>query len=306
MVVAGSSRARYRFPCVSAETASVLTQQKECRIRADRRARADAALQELHLLMALKYSPAEPGSAQGKRSAAPEDVVSRGQSTCKIKKNNTKPQARPRNGYSSHTHAPSSSRMEKAESAGDKAAMRDRCTSAGVAPGPGPPCAASATVQRGSSPQFPLQQTPLVRESQRAAHAAHPCLSFGISLTRAPVAGPVFAASSAHLDNEAARSRATRARSSQPRWHSEATLKSSAGSKTALIQADEEHETLQSGSSCQHLLTHQPSSSAPPKPAAAVRPEPGPLAQPPAPAGQQGPQLGNTGKRVAMPGALFP
>lgn len=62
------------------------------------------------------------------------------------------------------------------------------------------------------------------------------------------------------------------ARGSQPCWHSQGTVKSSAGSKTAQSQEDREYQTLGSGSSCQHLLKQQPSSTSPTKPLVVVHP----------------------------------
>lgn len=123
-----------------------------------------------------------------------------------------------------------------------------------------------STTAQGSSPQFMLLNTWLMRESQSLEcwpsscqfwHFSHqstrnksqllPCWVTGI--TKSP-----------------------RARGSQPCWHSQGTVKSSAGSKTAQSQEDREYQTLGSGSSRQHLLKHQPSSTSPTKPLVVVHP----------------------------------
>lgn len=123
-----------------------------------------------------------------------------------------------------------------------------------------------STTAQGSSPQFMLLNTWLMRESQSLEcwpsscqfwHFSHqstrnksqllPCWVTGI--TKSP-----------------------RARGSQPCWHSQGTVKSSAGSKTAQSQEDREYQTLGSGSSRQYLLKHQPSSTSPTKPLVVVHP----------------------------------
>lgn len=91
---------------------------------------------------------------------------------------------------------------------------------------------------------------------------AHPCFSFGVFspehwwqiLQSLPY-------QYAQITKHSAARLATCARFFQPHWHLEVTLKSSAGSKTAQTQEDREHKTFQSGSSCQHLLKHQPTPS---------------------------------------------
>lgn len=123
----------------------------------------------------------------------------------------------------------------------------------------------SITARR-SSPQFMLHNTWLMREHQSLEcwpfpcqfwHFSHqstrnkshllPCWFTGV--TKPPCAG-----------------------GSRPRWHSQGTVKSSAGSKTAQSQEDRAHQSLGSGSSCQHLFKHQPSSTSPTKPLVVVHP----------------------------------
>lgn len=107
----------------------------------------------------------------------------------------------------------------------------------------------SATAQ-GSSPQFMLHNAWLMRH--------HQSLELAVPLSEHQEQESSVALL-VHRDNKAP-------------WHSQRTVKSSAGSKTAQSQEDWEYQTLGSGSSCQHLLKHQPSSTSPTKPLVVVHP----------------------------------
>lgn len=121
MVVAGSNTAHYRFPCVTANTASVLTQEKQqsiwdkpqiqCKHCAARAPSTDV------ISVVQPSRTTESGHAQGKRSAR-EHRLQR----LPINMQNTKkPQNQNRPDLPMdippHAHTPSSSRSEKAESA---------------------------------------------------------------------------------------------------------------------------------------------------------------------------------------------
>lgn len=75
MVVAGSNRPHYRLPCVTANTASVLTQQKQQTIWDKTSDPEQTLLQELPLLPLFQwYNPAEPqsGHTRKKSTQSPE------------------------------------------------------------------------------------------------------------------------------------------------------------------------------------------------------------------------------------------
>lgn len=139
MVVAGSNTAHYRFPCVTANTASVLTQQKQqsiwdkpqtqCKHCAPRAPSTDVTE------VVQPSRTTESGHAKGKRSARERSLQ-----RLPINMQNTKKKKKKKIGpdlamdIPPQAHAPSSSRSEKAESAAGRKFTKQqhgiRCTSA--------------------------------------------------------------------------------------------------------------------------------------------------------------------------------
>lgn len=216
------------------------------------RAQLPAVLRELHLPMAaMCCSPAER-RGQGMHRETPSSGAAHQHA-----KHKPKNQARPRNGH----FLP----MDILEGRVCSSSSAPKAMLAAGGSQAGHHSHASTTAQ-GSSPQFMLLNTWLMREHQSLECWPSPCQFWHFShqstrnkshllpcwfkgITKLPCAG-----------------------GSQPCWHSQGTVKSPAGSKTAQSQEDREYQTLGSGSSCQHLLKHQLSSTSPTKPLVVVHP----------------------------------
>lgn len=122
----------------------------------DGSARADTALQELHLLMVFRrYNPAEPRSPSAHKGSEAKRLRTQSpEANQHAKLRKITPNPRPDLAVDiPHTHTRSKQLQDGEGRVRSKATMWDPVhVCRGVAHGPEPPCATSATVQRGSSP----------------------------------------------------------------------------------------------------------------------------------------------------------
>lgn len=227
MAAAGPHTAPRRFPCVPANPAPVLTQQKQESPKA--RAQLAAVLRELHLPMSpTRCSPAErprpgthrepPGNAQ-LRSCPP---------TCKTQ--TQKPGQTSQWTFLLMVIPPRgcSRRQSLQQVLSSQSNTGSWWSSAGHRSHP-------STTAQSSSHQLVLQNTWVMRESQSLESRPSPCQFW-------------------HFPHQSTRNKShllprwftgiTKlpcTRGSWPRWHSQVTVKSSAGSKTAQSQEDREY-----------------------------------------------------------------
>lgn len=218
-VAAGSRTAPRRFPCVPANPAPVLTQQKQESPRA--RAQLPAVLRELHLPMAPTWcSPAErrrpgmhretPGNAQLR--SCPPTCKTQTQKPGQTSQWTFLPVDIPPRGYSRRQSVQQILSSQSNTGGWGVSAGHRSCPS---------------TTAQSSAPQFMLQNTWLMRESQSLECWPFPCQfwHFSHQSTR----------NKSHLLPRwfAGITKPLCAGGSRRRWHSQVTVKSSAGSKTA-------------------------------------------------------------------------
>lgn len=247
--MAGSPSAPRRFPCVPAHPAPVLTQQGQEAPWAG--SQLPAVLRELHLpLSPRRCSPGAPGAGPAQGNAQ--------HWSCPPNMQNTNPKTRP----DLATDAPPRGYSGR-QSLQQLLSSQSRAGSWRIS---GRASLPSQHHSSGFFPQLMVLNTWLMKESQSLEcwpcscqfwHFSHQSTRNKSHLLPCWVTGIM---------------KPPCARGSQPCWHCQGTVKSSAGSKTAQSQEDREYQTLGSGSSCQHLLKHQPSSTSPKQPLVVVHP----------------------------------